>query len=107
MVRRVEPRILIGFKVILVDINVKFLNASADINDWYFYLFMELVLALIDDMSYWGIGKSNLNLKNIYIFNIKYIFLYLQRLFFSQIKNYSLITRLAKYWSIWLPDLLI
>lgn len=57
----IELKILIRLKVTLI---------SLKINNCYFWLFIELIFALIDSMSYWNIKKLNLDLKNIYIFNI-------------------------------------
>lgn len=86
-VKNIELWILANLRITLTDLRV---------NNCCFWLFIGLIFALIDSVSYWDIERLNLDLRSIYVFNVKYIFLYLQKLFLFQIGNYLLIIRLAK-----------
>lgn len=90
-IRDIKPKALVKSGVIL---------ASLGVNNYCLLLSIILIFLSTDGMSYWGIKRSNLELRIIYGFDVKYIFLYLQRLFSSQIKSCLSITRLAKRWFI-------
>lgn len=48
-IRGVEPKVLTGFKLILRDPSIIFIDLVA--NDSCFWLYLELILALIDGVS--------------------------------------------------------
>lgn len=54
---------------------LRIIFADSMINDYCLQLFIDLVFALINSVKYWNMWKSNLNLRNINIFNIIYSFL--------------------------------
>lgn len=50
-IQDIESRTLAGLRVILVDMSRNFSNTDIGVNDYYFWLFMELVFTSIDGMS--------------------------------------------------------
>lgn len=81
----VKSKVLIGSRVILEGIGVKFgdgdinilvgprvtfIGINAGVNNCCYWLFMGLVFASIDNLSCWGIGESNSDLKSIHAFDI-------------------------------------
>lgn len=95
--RDVELRTLIRSEVIL---------ASSRINNCYFRSFIGLIFASINCVSHRG-GWKYRSLRSSHIFDIRYINLYLWRLFLPQAGICSSITKLAKGWFIWPPGLSI
>ena len=69
-------------------------------------LSMGFIYSSTEEVSCWGIGDSRSS-RNTHTFDVEYIFLYLWRLFFSQIGSRLSITRLAKRWFTWPQDLSI
>ena len=96
-IRDIKLKTLAGLGVILWGISISLI--STDVNDYFFWMSM-LIFGSIDGVSCWGIEESNLDSRSTHAFEIGYIFLYLQRLFLSQIRSYSSITRLANHWFI-------
>ena len=92
----VEPKALARPGIILRGISITFLGPS--VNDCCFELFIGLIFGLINGVSYWCTKNLNSDSKKIHIIDIGYIFLYLRRLFLSQIGICSLIMSLAKRW---------
>lgn len=70
-IKDIEPKALIGSGLILRGPSITFIGPVAN-NSW-FWLSMELIFALIDGVSCWNTGNSNLNLRSIYAFNVRYI----------------------------------
>lgn len=74
----IKSKILVGLEVTLGGIDIKFEVEGINIlvrleiifTDIY-WLFIELVLASIDSVSYWDIRKSNIDSKNTYVFDIE------------------------------------
>lgn len=87
-IESMEPRAYAESRIILIKLRV---------NNCSFLLSLGLIFASMNGMNYWNTGRLNLDLRNIYVFDVGYIFLYLQGLFLSQIKNCLLVTRFAKY----------
>lgn len=93
----VEPGALIGSKVTL---------AGPKINDCGFLSFMGYIFASTEEVSYWG-GWKCWSSRSNHTFDIRYIFLYLQKLFLNPILSCLLMKKLTRRWFIWLLSLLI
>lgn len=65
----------------LVGLGITFIGIYVGVNDCCLPLSIGLIFALIDDVNYWGIRESDS--RNIYVFDVRYIFLYLWKLFLS------------------------